>query len=280
MTYYHKLVLSAVLSMTAFLAVAQSHVLSFGICGGGTTLLQQSGQNVKDHVGGLGGIDVGYTFYAPLRSVQMGVRTGIGLNYGAVRLDGSFKQQYTNTDYLGNEMRYTTSGNLYVRQQMLMMNIPVMMALRVKGFTFNTGVYLQSFLWQQAAQQITNPLIDAYYPMTDVHVTNEIITGMATDGQLSSKKHFGAPAIGLGVGIEIGYEFPISRGWIGVQALVRYAVCNNYEPVSSPVIRVSAISNPDYPVPDIRICPAVQSIVSKTNPLEFALKLYYAFEGI
>ena len=142
MTYYHKLVLSAVLSMTAFWAVAQSHVLSFGICGGGTTLLQQSGQNVKDHVGGLGGIDVGYTFYAPLRSVQMGVRTGIGLNYGAVRLDGSFKQQYTNTDYLGNEMRYTTSGNLYVRQQMLMMNIPVMMALRVKGFTFNTGVYL------------------------------------------------------------------------------------------------------------------------------------------
>ena len=95
------------------LSAENIHLLTLGLRGGEITVLQQSAQNLNNQLGGVGALDLGYIWYAPVPKADLGIRTGLLLGYGASAIGGGFSQQFTNTDYLGNQMDYTTSAQLY-----------------------------------------------------------------------------------------------------------------------------------------------------------------------
>lgn len=255
-----------------------THLLTLGLRGGETTLLHSSAQDLHSQMGGVGALDLGYVWYASVPRAELGLRTGLLVGYGAAGTSGAFSQQFTNTDYLGNLMRYTTSAQLFSRSQMVSVEIPLMMALRVKGFTFNAGFSLQTLLWQHTCQHLTSPHIDAFYPAYNVHVTDELITGQLTASRQTSVYASGLPVVGLGVCTEIGYDFALPKGYLGLQAFFSCSVCSNYRASDDIVIAVSSITDPVNPVPCVQVSNALPSLCSSVRPLSFGLRLYYAFE--
>lgn len=297
MKYFRTILLGVVLCMTPPLSIsaqyrhstlsrlsrsssqsAQSHILSVGAYGGGVCLLPNSDYSVQEQPGGMGGFGVGYTYYALVREVQLGIRTGLNFGYAATQCKGKFTQQFTNIDYLENHMQYTTSGCFAAQQQMLPLDIPLMMALRANGFTFNVGICLQSVLWQQTGQQLSDTHIDAFYPAYNVHVTDELITGVLSSEHRKTGSRLGLPAWSIGFATEIGYEFSLPRGYIGLQALFNCSVWNNYHPTNDLVISVSPIANPMQPVPIVNVSDAPSALITAMHPLAFGIRLYYAFE--
>lgn len=265
-------------ALTLPLCAENIHLLTLGLRGGEMTVLQQSAQNLNNQLGGVGALDLGYIWYAPVPKADLGIRTGLLLGYGASAIGGGFSQQFTNTDYLGNQMDYTTSAQLYARQQMVSAEVPLMMALRAKGFTFNVGLSLQTVLWQHTRQHLYFPKIDAFYPAYNVHVIDELITGQLSADRQTDGYAAGLPTVGLGVCTEIGYDFALPKGWLGLQAFFSCSVWNNFHPSDNVVIAVSPVANPVQPVPEVQVSNALLSLCSSVHPLFFGLRLYYAFE--
>lgn len=260
------------------LSAENIHLLTLGLRGGEMTVLQQSAQNLNNQLGGVGALDLGYIWYAPVPKADLGIRTGLLLGYGASAIGGGFSQQFTNTDYLGNQMDYTTSAQLYARQQMVSAEVPLMMALRAKGFTFNVGLSLQTVLWQHTRQHLYSPKIDAFYPAYNVHVTDELITGQLSADRQADGYAAGLPTAGMGVCTEIGYDFALPKGYLGLQAFFSCSVWNNFHPSDNVVIAVAPVANPVQPVPEVQVSNALPSLCSSVHPLFFGLRLYYAFE--
>ena len=67
-----------------------------------------STEEIRGGIGGVGGIDLRYTFYGCFTNrIGMGFVVGAGLGYGSTSLSGTHTDQYTNVDYLGNRIDYT-----------------------------------------------------------------------------------------------------------------------------------------------------------------------------
>lgn len=277
---FRKTVLSLLLLVgaTAYTLAQSSHLLTLGLRGGGAALLPQTAQDIQGKVGGAGALDIGYVWYMPVNEVEMGIRTGVVIGYGATTAQGSWTQSFSRQDYLSNTLEYTTRSQLWAKQQCLYADLPLMMALRAKGVVFNVGLLLQATPWQQTAQQLSNPTIDAYYPAYKVHVTNELITGVVQPYMLSAHYNQGLPTFGIGVGTEIGYEFLLPKGQIGLQAFFSCSVWNNYRSTSNLVIDVASIADIAHPVPDVMVNNALPALIEYTHPLSFGLRLYYALE--
>jgi len=268
-------IIAALSCIFAIGAQAQSNVLTFGLRGGAGNLMPQSEQEVKGSWGPVGYFDFGYLYLAPAGKVELGLRTGLSVGYVQNALSGSFSHQFTNTDYEGAEMLYTTSAAFTERQQQLVGQVPLMLAMRANGFTLNVGAKLRSALWQSGTTTLSDPMIDAYYKAADIHVRNEVITGVLTDDQLTMKSAWGAPKLGVGVGAELGYEFRLGeKGIMGVQLFADYTVYSNFEPSASPIISVAPISDASNPVPAVTVSSPTASLVSRMNPMEVGLKLY------
>lgn len=264
-----------VISIAVLPLSAQSNVVTFGLRGGAFMLNPKSTMDLKTAMGPAGFFDFGYLFYAPVGSAEMGIRTGLSFGYTQAGLSGSFSHQYTNTDYEGADMLYTTTSAFSEKQHQLLGEVPLMLAIRAKGFTLNAGAKLQVNVWQKAGQTLKDPMIDAYYVDADIHIPNELVTGVVDESQLKFTGPYGAPRLGVAVGGEIGYEWRVGqKGVVGVQAFVDYSVWNNYQPSNGPVIQVAPITSASDPVAKVTVHEVTQSIVSSVNPLTFGVKLY------
>ena len=111
-----------------------------------------------------------------------------------------------------------------------------------------------------------------------MHVTDELITGQFPASRQTSVYASGLPSVGLGVCTEIGYDFTLQEGYLGLQAFFSCSVCSNYRPSGNVVIAVSPVTDPAYPVPAVQVSNALPSLCSSVRPLSFGLRLYYAFE--
>lgn len=271
--------LSIVLMSLVAMASAQSNVVTFGLRGGAYMLNPTTDYSLQTTMGPVGFFDFGYGFYGPAGKADLGFKLGLSVGYAQYEMSGNFINQYTNVDYEGASMLYTTSGLFTDRHEQLMGEVPLMLALRAKGFTMNIGGKLRVNLWQRSTMSISDPVIDAYYEEADIHVTNELITGVLADDQLIQTGTWGEPRLSAAVGAEIGYEWKMkSKGIIGIQAFVDYSVWNNYEPTDKPVIEVSPIVSASDPVPTVTLNNASQSLVSGMHPLTFGLKIYVGID--
>ena len=255
------------------------HILRVGLAGGGGLHLTPADCVMKSNVGGGGALAFDYTFYKSFDKVDLGLRTGLDLGYMYLPYHAEFAQHYSNVDYLNNQIDYTTSGLLDITQNQLYASVPVMFALRTHGFVCNIGVRLQMPFYQTGKQQLSEPLIQAYYPKYDVTVTNELITGIVTDEQLSMPLASSPVFLECYASAEIGYEHRLNaKGAIGCAAYVHAGVWNSLpKATNTPIIQVAPIMDSETPVPTVTVNDAYTSLLTSYTPLQFGLKLYYAF---
>ena len=255
------------------------HILRVGLAGGGGLHLTPADCVMKSNVGGGGALAFDYAFYKSFDKVDLGLRTGLDLGYMYLPYHAEFAQQYSNMDYLGNQVDYTTSGVVDVVQNQLYASLPLMFALRTHGFVCNIGVRLQMPFYQTGKQQLSNPLVQAYYPKYDVTVTNELITGIVTDEQLSMPLASSPVFLECYASAEIGYEHRLNaKGAIGCAAYVHAGVWNALpKATDKPVIQVAPITDKVKPVPTVTVNDAYTSLLTSYTPLQFGVKVYYAF---
>ena len=255
------------------------HTLRVGVSGGSGLNLTPTNCVMKSKFGASGALAFDYTFYKSFDKVDLGLRTGLDLGYMYLPYHAEFEQHYSNVDYLNNQIDYTTSGLLDITQNQLYASVPVMFALRTHGFVCNIGVRLQIPFYQTGKQQLSEPLIQAYYPEYDVTVTNELITGIVTDEQLSMPLASSPVFLECYASAEIGYEHRLNaKGAIGCAAYVHAGVWNALpKATDKPVIQVAPITDKVKPVPAVTVNDAYTSLLTSYTPLQFGLKLYYAF---
>ena len=177
-------------------------------------------------------------------------------------------------------MDYTTSGVVDIAQNQLYASVPLMFALRSNGFVCNLGVRLQMPFYQIGKQQLSNPLVQAYYPKYDVMVTNELITGIVADNQLSTPLEFPSILLECHAAMEIGYEHEIKNknSAIGVLAYFNMGVWNSLpKATGAPIIQVAPIMDKNNPVPTVTVNNAYNALLTSFIPMQFGLKVYYAF---
>ena len=255
------------------------HTLRVGVSGGSGLNLTPTDCVMKSKFGASGALAFDYAFYKSFDKVDLGLRTGLDLGYMYLPYHAEFAQQYSNMDYLNNQIDYTTSGLLDITQNQLYASVPVMFALRTHGFVCNIGVRLQMPFYQTGKQQLSNPLVQAYYPKYDVTVTNELITGIVTDEQLSMPLASSPVFLECYASAEIGYEHRLNaKGAIGCAAYVHAGVWNALpKATDKPVIQVAPITDKVKPVPAVTVNDAYTSLLTSYTPLQFGLKVYYAF---
>ena len=255
------------------------HTLRVGVSGGSGLNLTPTDCVMKSKFGASGALAFDYAFYKSFSEVDLGLRTGLDLGYMYLPYHAEFAQHYSNVDYLNNQIDYTTSGLLYITQNQLYASVPVMFALRTHGFVCNIGVRLQMPFYQTGKQQLSEPLIQAYYPKYDVTVTNELITGIVTDEQLSMPLASSPVFLECYASAEIGYEHRLNaKGAIGCAAYVHAGVWNALpKATDKPVIQVAPITDKVKPVPAVIVNDAYTSLLTSYTPLQFGVKVYYAF---
>lgn len=256
------------------------HELRVGLAGGSGLNITHADCVMKSNFGGSGALAFDYAFYKSLKKVDLGLRTGLDLGYMYLPYHAEFEQHYSNVDYLNNQIDYTTSGLLDITQNQLYASVPVMFALRTHGFVCNIGVRLQMPFYQTGKQQLSEPLIQAYYPEYDVTVTNELITGVVADNQLSTSLAFPSLSLECHAAMEMGYEQAIknTNSAIGVLAYVNMGVWNSLPKATDiPIIQVAPITDKDNPVPTVTVNNAYSSLLTSYIPMQFGVKLYYAF---
>lgn len=261
------------------LAIHAQSVLSFGLRGGLDFMMPKSECAAKAKLGIAENFDLGYTYYWNTRNNgDWGIHTGVSIGYAQNRTFLEFTQQYTNYDYLHNEMLYTTSGTIDAKLRRFYVEIPLMAAFRHNGFVTQLGIKGQSAIWSRATQNLVSPMIDAYYVQYDVHVTNELVTGIVADQDLEKSDANIAPRLNLLLAARIGYEFKIGySGSLGIMAYVDYNVWNtsSYQ-TGQRVIDVSPITNTASPVPNVLVNPAFSSLISRINPLQVGISICYS----
>ena len=263
--------------------LAQTSMLSIGVRGGGQTYLPTAAVGATGEVrpgfGGTGGLDLRYTYYGAVGAqAELGCAIGAGFGYGAAGIKGTNTDVYSNTDYLGNTIDYTVTSDFTQRDRFAKIDVSLLFAMRLNGFTLNVGPRFMLPLAANRSLTINEANIDAYYPAYDVHVVNQLITGKLetpyTENRPSniSKYH-------LLVAAEIGYEWRFNRHALGVQLFAEAAVWSNQLPITnnqSPIISVSPITDASNPVPVVTVG-SVESFVAHHRYIGLGVRAYYAF---
>jgi len=276
-----KRIIICLASILMTLTLSAQSVLSFGLRGGWDFLLPETGQKTQEKFGMSGAFDFGYTYYIPTKHGDWGIHTGLSAGYVKNILQLDFEQQSTNYDYLTNEMLYTTSGTLDTKLHQAFLEVPVMAAVRYKGLVAQLGMKTQFSVWSEANQQLKNPYIDAYYVPFEVHVPNELITGVLSSADLDRKQTGVAPIFNLLLSARIGYEFEIdAMNKIGIVAYMDYNVWNTHKSSADSrlLIDVAPITESSYPVPAVTVNNAFSTLISKVNPLQIGISVYYGLE--
>ncbi len=260
-------------------AEAQTHVLQYGVRGGMAFGVGNTGSETRCTIGGIGFADVGYTFYQPMSWLDIGVHTGLSFGYRLLPMSYPLREQFTNRDYLGNEMQYSVSGKASARQHDVSCEIPVMFALRSDGLVFNVGAKLRPSIWQQNNQTLSDVVIDAYYPLTDVHIINEVITGVLPPDMQQQTAHATMASLAVLADMELGCEWQVSK--TSALGFLFFVDCTLWDTRSAattlPVVTVSNISNPQQPVPAVSVNNTVASQLGCLHPIECGIKFYGTF---
>jgi len=261
---------------------AENSRLSLGLRGGGS--LYNTSDNLENKIGPAGMLDLGYTCLWPVSDItQIGFRVGLGAGYSESKLCATIHQQYSTTDYLGQEIDYTiTSPSLVETTQQIILEMPLQLAFHFEGFYCNLGAKLMTpIAWSQYKQDIEDLTIRAYYMECGVAVTNRLITGKAGDEQLHQTRKAPLPLLSVAMAADLGYEWTINdKHHIGLGFFLDVNVWEYADKNTSPstdIVTISQIGNPANPVPTVEIAPLRQTLTTTARYFDFGIKFYYAF---
>lgn len=278
----------AILLLTALTlsgSVHAQHWISTGLrCGAGTYLAKGEGLNTQ--LAPNFAIDVNYTYYWPLRPIELGINTGVSVGYTSAGYKTSLSESYTNYDYAGNRIDYNiVSSKVFEQTHGVSLEIPAMLALRWQGLVMNAGLKLQIPVWRLSKQQMADISVQATYPAYGVTMTNETITGKVNPDDLNMiVKNQGMPIVSLLLSLEIGYEWSISHA--DKVGLVAYFDGSPYgygyrSGISNGrVVDVAPISDAATPAPNVKVNTIIGTQAQMLNYLAFGAKVYYRFDAM
>lgn len=271
------IVLLCILTITCMHAQSK---FSFGLQGGLDMLLPKSEHKASTKPGCAAAFEFGYGYFwsTYFHTVDWGIHTGLSINFASSAYEAAFSHQFTNFDYLNNELQYTTSGELNMTSRRLHLELPIMAAMKTKGFIMHLGVKLGVPVWSQSTQTLSNPNVDAYYPLFDVHVVNELVTGKVDDSQLTQQFTGDAPIFNLILAAKLGYEWEVKRNnALGIMAGVDYNVYNTFVgKANTPLIHVAPITNIAIPIPEVTVHNANNTVLQRIHPLQLSVTFYYS----
>jgi len=262
--------------------MAQGQGLQIAIDGGAEKWQQDkaSGQFAPE-----AGLEVRYLVrWRVMPNTQLGLYTGLGGTYSKSTLEGSFTNQFTRQDYLGNTIEYTTSAAVSEQHRNIQVSLPVLFAFQTHGVALNIGPKLLWLALDNYQSTLNSATIDAYYPAYKVHVINQPSTG-----------HIDVPSTQQGTGTsnnlqltlsaELGYEWqlgnPYSRDYehyIGVQLYANYGVWSASFNTNQPMLSVAPISSASAS-PQITVG-TIQGLGSSLSSISFGLRLYYTLQTV
>lgn len=207
-------------------------------------------------------------------TIDLGVRTGLEIGYSMPKFNRYFMDEpFEVRDYEDNIIQYATSGITKIDAHQLSFGIPLMFALRAKGIVFDFGPILRVSAVTRGKQILNESLIEAYFPAYGVTVPNELITGVVPEDQLEMKIA-SKPGLDLRLGTSIGYEF---NERIGVQGYFRVNVWNLKVYRKAPIIEIDPLDDITQVTTKVTVNSGYPIANANHVPLEFGVKLYYAF---
>lgn len=261
------------------IGMAQRQVLSFGLRGGTENMFAKTQQDASSRFGYQAALDINHDFiFHPEKRVAWGLRLGLAAGYTGNIFSGNFNQQFVNTDYLGNEMDYTTSGSFSNKVDGCFLELPVLATMRTHGYYLGIGAKMQTYVYNYFSQTITNPLIEANFPKYGPTVTNEMVTGKLPREKSGTIDRDNFLRANLSLGLETGYEWFLTekKTYIALSVYAYYSVWNSfYNDDDQYLVYVSPIRDESYPVPEVRVSYALTTLATKVTPLEFGLKLSF-----
>lgn len=266
------------------LCSARTSQVGIGVRGGGQMYMLSAAPNsngeVKAGMGGIGAIDLRYTFYEYINAkVNLGFLVGAEIGYGATQTKGTYTDQYTNFDYLGNQIDYTNEAKYRQTDKCAQADFSLMLAACFGHFTVNVGPKFMMPVSASSNLKIKEAHINAYFPRYDVHVTDKMITG-ALETPYKRSVSSNLPKYNLLFGAEIGYEWAITEKMnLGVQAFADIAVWGQQSPVTdnlSPLLAVAPITDAENPSPAVTVN-TVSGQIKNMRYVDFGLRAYVAF---
>lgn len=273
-----------ILTLTCSVTImAQGHGLSIGIKGG---LSDWKAKDVSSSsLGGYAGVDIGYQcMWRMQQEIYIGLRTGAGIAYQTGSYTVSANSQFTNTDYLGNQMDYSIRADVKADTRQLNVDIPIMFATRIYGFALNIGPRLHFPVYDTYKQELSNTNVDVYYPRYDIPIHNDPSLAKWNTADMKSDGNKAQPIVMLSLSAEIGYEWALhdwytygSEQYIGLQLFVDYGLWGTYAKTKSSMMTVEPISRAGQ-IPEINVGNIADAGVL-AKPLTFGVRLYYTFQS-
>ena len=265
---------------------AQSSVLSIGVRGGGQFWLcaptDTKTTTLGNGAGGNGVLDLRYSLYGLMADdrVGFGFLLGAGIGYGGTAIKGTQTGAFTNTDYLGNKLNYTTNLTFSRAERYATGEVSLMLAFGAGGFTLNIGPRFMAPFGVSTTQTITDATIDAYLDPYDVHIVNEAITGKLATPYAVDTFPSVVPPYHLLLAIEAGWEFAVSRsnnGRLGVQLYTNIGLWSQATSTQAKtsLLTVGAIEAEDRD-PEVKVHDSA-GLIAGRKYLDFGVRLYYAF---
>lgn len=209
---------------------------TIGVRAGAASMLQKMvNEDAKSKFGFDVLLDLQYAHYWQTKKEhKLGLLTGIsfGIAQGGLKAPKS-TDQYTVIDPDGMKASYTvTADNIKETDRQLQLEVPLMFSLISKqGVFFNFGPRFFIPVYTPYKATLENPNIDAYFEQTDVHVTNEVITGLMKDNQTVGKgKTNNNLKLNITLGTELGYEWQLKNGHsLGLGAYANYGLYSMFK---------------------------------------------------
>ncbi|MCQ2312899.1 MAG: periplasmic heavy metal sensor [Paludibacteraceae bacterium] len=217
-------------------SIRQIDRFTIGVRGGAASMLQKLvNEDAKSQFGFDVLLDLQYAHYwLSKKEHKVGLLTGLsfGLAQGGLKAPNSVNQ-YTVTDPDGMKADYTvTADNIKERDRQLQVEVPLMFSLITKkGFFFNLGPRFFLPVYTPYKATLENPYIDAYFEQTDVHVTNEVITGVMKDKVVTGKGTTDNKLkLNITLGTELGYEWEFkNKQSLGLGVYANYGLYSMFK---------------------------------------------------
>lgn len=257
---------------------------TIGVRAGGASFLQKTVNDAKSKFGFDVLLDLQYAHYWKTKKEhKVGLLTGLsfGLVQGGLQ-NAKSTDQYSVTDPDGMNAFYTvTADNVKERNRQLQLEVPLMFSLIAKkGFFFNLGPRFMLPVYTPYKETLENPNIDAYFEQTDVHVTNEVITGLMKDDQLVGKgTSQNKLKLNITLGTELGYEWSLKNNQaLGLGAYVNYGLYSMFKQDAQDLKNIVSVT-PAIPS-TITTNSACDVWTQKMGFLDVGVKLAYHFNWV
>ena len=211
------------------------HIIGLAPKAGISSFLPENGIWVASrpaNLGYVGALDIDYSLLF-VNNHDFGVGVHVGATIGYTK-NGQSVYLIENIpgykDVLGNVIDYRIIADQVTEQNsQLQAEIPVQLALRVKGFYANLGVRFQIPFMQKFTQSIGDVSVDAYYTQYDVHVTDKPAIGLLAEADKQQQGNWNGSKWGVAVAGELGYYIPCTEHFmIGIGLFADYMVYNQF----------------------------------------------------